>query len=359
MLIISGIAANDWWKLLRQNNFRIDPPYWHKAILLTIRSFFNSKYRQQENKIYGSKIQDTPIEKPPIFILGHWRSGTTLLHNLLALDKQFCFPNLFQVYNPHAFLLLESIIGNRLAEVKPQKRLTDNMEVSFAHPADDEFALAILSLRSPLLNWSFPRRMQFYDRFLTFRDVPGKEIDQWKVAFLLFSKKLTYRYHRQIIFKSPAHTCRIKLLLEMFPDARFIHIHRNPYTVFLSTRKLYETAIPGSYLQKPNQKIITEGIFKRYAEMSDAFFEEKKLIPQGHYAEICFEEFESDLMGTLRQLYNSLSLDGFPALKPVFQTYTDSISNYKKNEHPILDVSQRTQIADRWRRSFKEWGYEV
>jgi hypothetical protein len=284
-----GITTHDWMKLFNENKFKIDPQYWHKALFLTIRSLSNSFYRRKEKNKYASEIAQTSLDYPPIFILGHWRSGTTLLHNLMCLDQQLCFPNLFQVYNPHAFLCLEPIITPQMAEIHSEKRPMDNMKIGFDSPAEDEFALAILSLRSPLLSWPFPRQEHYYDRYLTFQDVPAHEREKWKSSLLLLCKKITLKYNRQIIFKSPSHTGRIKLLLDMFPNALFIHIHRNPYTVFLSTRKLYETAIPGSFLQKPVIEGINNGILKRYKIMYGAFFDEQSLIPKSNFLEIYSE----------------------------------------------------------------------
>lgn len=354
-----GITANDWMKLLIENKFQIHPPFWGKALLLTMRSFFNSSYRRKEQKKYGNLVEQVQLDQPPIFVLGHWRSGTTLLHNLMCLDPQLCFLNLFQAYNPHTFLYMEPIIAPRMANRRAEKRPMDNMKVKFDSPAEDEFALAILSLRSPLLSWPFPRREQYYDQDLTFQNSSRQGLEKWKNSLLLLCKKITLKYQCRIIFKSPAHTARIKLLLEMFPEALFIHIHRNPYTVFLSTRKLYDTAIPGSYLQKPKLDQINDGILRRYRLMYDAFFEQVNLIPKENYVEIGFEDFEQDLIATIAHIYNSLRLTGFDTLKPLLQNYVDSIAGYKKNVHPEIEVSLKEQIANQWKSSFEAWNYQI
>ncbi len=355
---IIGITTGDWLKLLTENKFRIDPPYWHKAIFLTMKSMFNSLHSNKERSVYGQSIQKTRMTNPPLFILGHWRSGTTLLHNLMCQDPQFCYPNLFEVYNPHSFLYLEPMIAPKMAEMPATKRPMDNMEVKFDSPAEDEFALAILSLRSPLLAWPFPRREKIYDRDLTFQDSPQEHINQWKSALLLLCQKLTIKYQRPIIFKSPAHTARLKLLLELFPDAKFIHIHRNPYTVFSSTRKLYDTAVPGSYLQRPNRNTINDGILRRYQMMYQAFFDQLHLIPQQNYVEVCFEQFESSIVATIANIYRQLNLPGFDVLKPKLEAYVNSLSGYKKNVHPSIDSHLRDQIAQQWRVCFDTWGYK-
>ena len=36
------------------------------------------------------------------------------------------------------------------------------------------------------------------------------------------------RSPKRIVLKSPAHTARVRVLLELFPKARFVHIIRDP-----------------------------------------------------------------------------------------------------------------------------------
>jgi hypothetical protein len=140
----------------------------------------------------------------------------------------------------------EKVALKRHEKPVPVKRAMDNVKVTIFSPGEDEFALSSMTQLSPLISWSFPKRASYYDRYLTFCSVPEDIVDKWKSAVMFYYQKLTYRYDRTLIFKSPAHTGRIRLLLDLFPDAQFIHISRNPYTVFQSTRKLYKTAVARS-----------------------------------------------------------------------------------------------------------------
>lgn len=106
---MTGITFGAWMQLLWQNRFQISPAYLHRAVFITFASLANSAFAIGEALIFGKSIQRTEITKPPIFILGHWRSGTTLLHDLLAQDiAQFNFANTYQVVNPLTFLLTEN-----------------------------------------------------------------------------------------------------------------------------------------------------------------------------------------------------------------------------------------------------------
>ena len=355
---LAGITAGDWWRLLRQNRFSVDRVYWHRAVFVSILSLFNSVYRKKEQRLYSRAIANVQITKPPVFILGYWRSGTTYLHYLLAQDtEQFAYPNTYQVANPHHFLSTEKINSQRFAALVPKKRPMDNMALSFQAPQEDEFAPCLMTSRSMYLGITFPRREDDYERYLTFRDVPNEELEEWRAAFRWFLKKLTLKYDRALVLKSPPHTARIRLLLELFPDARFVHIHRNPYTVFQSFQHYFDTAPWHTYLQRPDLVGIDDRIIRRYKVLYDAFFEQRELIPEGHFHEVAFEELEHDSVGQVRMIYHRLNLPGFEAFQPKLQRYVDSLASYQKNEFPELVASVRHKIAQAWHRSFEEWGY--
>lgn len=322
---------------------------------MTIASLANSVFRWYENSVYGPKVMDLKL-KPPVFILGHWRSGTTYLHNLLAVDNQFAWPNFYQVLNPHTFLSSERYF-KIFGLVFPKIRIVDNISLSFEVPHEDEFATCNATFYSPYMTWAFPRWEDHYDRYLTFRGAPEEEIAQWKAALVLFLKKLTWKYDRPLLLKSPPHTCRIRLLFNMFPDARFIHIYRNPYSVFQSTKRLNEFMFHITCLQRLALQRIDARIIRGYKIMYDAFFEERKLIPDSQFHEVCFEELERDPVGQVKKIYAKLNFPGFETVQPSLQRYVDRIPTYRKNEYPELPSSLRREIAQAWQRSFEKWGY--
>ncbi len=224
-------------------------------------------------------------------------------------------------------------------------------------PNEDEFATSAMSLCSPYLLWAFPRNTTHYERYLTFRGVPAVEVDRWKSAFLLFLKKLTLRSDRPMLLKSPPHTGRIRLLLELFPEARFVHIRREPYTVFQSTRHLNRVLTRSLQFQRPDPADADAAVLRRYRLLYDAYFDEKGLIPPGQLHELAFEDLERDPLGEIERVYDGLRLSGFDAMVPRLQTYIATLSDYRKNAYPPLPERLRDQIGETWRRSFDAWGY--
>jgi hypothetical protein len=356
---LAGITAGDWWRLLKENGFAVDPVYWHRAAFISAVSLLNSFYRSQEERRFNELVAKTEIA-PPLFVLGHWRTGTTHLHNLLAQDTaNFAYANTYQVVNPHTFLVTEEVNSKRFAGLVPEKRPMDNVALSFQTPQEDEFAPCLMSLRSLYLGISFARREEHYARYLTFREAPADEVEQWKSAFTWFLKKLTFKYQRPLVLKSPPHTARIRLLLEMFPDARFVHIHRNPYTVFQSFRHYFDTAMWHTYLQTPDLPGIDDRILRRYNVLYDAYFAERSLIPPGRFHEVAFDDLERDPMGAMQTLYEKLSLPGFEKFRPTLQQYVNSLADYRKNEFRQLEPASKQKVAAAWQRSFDVWHYPL
>lgn len=355
---LAGITAGTWRRLLAENRFEVDLVYGHRAAFITCSSLLNSVYAAREFRNYGEAIAATTIREAPLFVLGHWRSGTTLLHYLLARDTdQFAFPNTYQAVNPHTFLSTESFNARRFAWLVPPKRPMDNMALSFQTPQEDEFAPALMTLHSPYIGISFARREEHYWRYMAFRDAPTDQVEEWKKAFLWFLKKLTLKCGRRLVLKSPPHTARIRLLLELFPDAQFVHVHRNPYRVFQSFRHYFDTAMWHTYLQRPELDRIDDRILRRYQLLYDRYFEDRRLIPSGSLHEIRFDDLERDPVSAVRSVYEKFGLNGFASFEPKLRSYVESLRGYQKNEFPPLNVNERRLVACMWERSFDEWKY--
>lgn len=353
-----GFLLGDWLRLLGDNRFKVSPVYGVRAASATANALFNSPVALYERLRYGAAVERTSVAAP-LFILGHWRSGTTFLHQLLALDEQFAFPNLFQVSWPLTFLSSEALSTQLTRFLLPPTRPFDNVRQTWQMPNEDEIATAIVSRRSPYLSGLFPRRTEYYDRYLTFSGVPEREVAQWRAGLLLFLKKLTYKYQRPLVLKSPPHTGRIRLLLEMFPDARFVHIHRHPCAVFQSTLHLIEHGLSLTCFQRPSQVDWVSRTIRVYAEMYESFFTERSLIPDGQLHELAYEDLAKEPVGQVRSIYETLGIKGFDQMERRLRDYLQSISGYRTNRFPDLSNETLSRISASWLQSFDEWGYAI
>jgi hypothetical protein len=354
--LLAGVTLGDWLRLLVENRCAIAPSRIPRAMSITLLGALNSAIRVVDRLRMGRSLNDLPIPAP-LFVLGHWRNGTTHLHNLLAADDRFAFPNTCQVLFPHTFLTSERFNASAMALFLPKRRTMDNVAWSVNSPQEDEFALCVSSLMSPYLGWLFPKRRNHYDRYLTFQGVPEVELNRWRQAFLQFLRKVSWKDGRPLVLKSPPHTARIRILLEMFPQARFVHIHRDPYTVFASSRNAFLVNSEVIGLQRPRLEDLDDWILRQYRTMYDTFFAERGLVPTGRFHEVRFDQLEADPVGTARLTYEALNLPDFHHAEPALRRYLHSIAGYKKNEFSPISPGLRRCIAAEWRRCFEEWNY--
>jgi hypothetical protein len=309
---------------------------------------------------FGPRIRQAKVS-PPVFVLGVMRSGTTHLINLFAEDKRFGYPTLIHVNNPYSFLTLEPFFAKVLDTGVPMDRGIDNMSTGSKAPEEDEYALLSMTRLSFLLAGTFPGRATYYRRFLTFRDASRKEIACWKKALKYFVQKLSLRYGgRPIVLKSPAHTARIRMILDAFPDAKFVLIHRHPFEVFRSyVQMLGKFSAQYNFASFERGEMVNNFAIAIFKEINEAFFADRDLIPKDHYCEIGYESLVKDPIGQMRSIYDSLDLPDFKVVEPTLRNYLKSIADYKKNKQVELPEKLRARLAAEWPRYFQEWGYSA
>jgi omega-hydroxy-beta-dihydromenaquinone-9 sulfotransferase len=356
--VLSGLKVSDWVRLLAERRGDISLSRLPRVASITLQSVKNSAVGVVERGRYYARIRKVEIQ-PPIFVLGHWRSGTTHLHQLLTQDNRFAFPNSYQTAFPHIFLSSEKVDARLLSFFMPKRRPMDNVGLTFSSPQEDEFALCGSCLRSPCMGWVFPKQREHFNRYLTFKGVEGTEVERWKTALEHFIRKVQWRTGRPLILKSPPHTARIQLLLEIFPGAKFVHIHRNPFHVFQSARRLLITMFRWHSLQEPDLASLDDWVISQYQEMYEAFFAQKKQIPKGRFHEVGFEQLERDAVGEVRQLYQALELPEFSFMEPQLKHYVASVAGYRKNSFPEIATELKSKLAKHWARCFQEWGYST
>lgn len=318
-------------------------------------SVFNSIANTAETLRYGRRIRKTSIEHPPIFILGHWRSGTTLVHNLMTLDASLTFPNLYQCMCPGHFLLTERIVTSLTSWLLPATRPMDNMPLGWKVPMEDEMGIAVSCCVSPYLMAAFPGRTEIYERFLDPREMTEAERRVWTASLLTLMKKLTIRSNRPIVMKSPTHTFRIATLLEMFPEAHFVYIFRNPYAVYQSTLHLHRTMFVKNSLEPPHLESADQ-VLSRFDKCIRTYEQTKSLIPAGHLHEVRFEDLENDPLQTMSKLYRSLELPGWERARSAIERQSHGLKSYQKNRF-TMDPEVEQLVYERLKWVFSLYGY--
>jgi hypothetical protein len=346
-----------WLRLLCRNHLAVAPPQWYVAFIVTFVSLGHTLLRWVQEAWYANRLDHVPIPHTPLFIIGHWRTGTTLLHEMLILDPRHAYPNTYQCLEPNHFLLTETLFKRLFRILLPSRRPFDNMPAGWDRPQEDEFALCMMGQPSPYLTVAFPNHPPQDSEALDLDGLPPRARQAWKKAFLRFLRHLTYKDGRRLVLKSPTHTCRIPTLLELFPDARFIHIVRDPFAVFPSTVNMWKAMYVAHGLQRPTFAGLEEFVFDTFTRTYARLEKSKPLLAANRFHELRYEDLIADPVGQMRLLYERLELGGFEELLPRLKSFLDANAGYKRNRYPDLAPELRAEIEQRWGHVIRQYGY--
>lgn len=349
------------WLRLASRSGGVDREFLPRLLAVAATTLLTSPLRLYETVRYGRLVRRTAIHPSPVFILGHWRTGTTHLHNLLCEDRQFGYLSTFQAMTPGFCLMgerrLKPLLA-RAAERDGRTREIDNIPLRLDAPQEESFAIANMTPFASLHVWALPRRArEIFARYVLFEGLPAAERAEWTAAYLTLLRKATLRSGgRRLVLKDPASTGRIPALLELFPEARFVHICRDPYRVFASTLKVYKIVLARTQLQAVSEPEIEELVLRFYEQLMRKYLAEKALIPPGRLVEVRYEELEAAPFDELRRVYDGLGLPGFAAAEPALRAYLESVHGFEKNRYRVDDAVIE-KVNRRWQFALDAWKY--
>ena len=296
-----GMRTAVWWRMVARNRFRIAAHRAHIALGVSLVCPINDLLAGLQRMIYEARIQATPLTRDPLFILGHWRSGTTLLHELLVTDDQFASPTTYQCFAPSHFLASPFVprFGGFLL---PAKRPMDNMDAGWMLPQEDEFALMNLGVPSPYLRIAFPQTQALHLEYLNMSGLSESAVQFWQERLLWFLKAVTLANQgRQLVLKSPPHTGRLRLLRQMFPNAKFIHLIRDPRQLFPSTMRLWNSLDQLQALQPGYGEAEMKQYVARCLQlMYDGYHAARGQVPDRQIIDVRYEQLVASPLHTLR-----------------------------------------------------------
>ena len=353
-----GMPLGVWLPLVAEHRWRITPSRWGLMATVSGAAAFNSLAGPLSEARYRRLLRDPPATPPPLFIIGHWRSGTTLLHELLMLDDRFCCPNTYQCFAPGHFLLTESAVTSALSWIMPAKRPMDDVAAGWDRPQEDEFALVNLGAPSPYRRMAFPVTSPDRPEALDVSLLPPVELDRWRAAMKTFLERLAVHDQRRPVLKSPPHTARMGVLAEMFPEARFLHVVRDPFVVFPSTLRLWRSLHDVQGMQVDRGESLERYVFNAFDEMYAAFDRDRQTLGPGRLHEMRYEDLVTDPMTKLSEAYDRLGLDDFAHMRPALEAHCESMKRYRTNTYRH-DPRIVEKIARRWRPFIDRYGYPV
>ncbi len=301
-----------------------------------------------------NKLQRTTVAKRAagcdlagsVFIVGYWRSGTTLLHELLCNDPRYTFPTTYACMNPHHFMMTQP--SQPVEGAKGTKRPMDDLVVHAGSPQEDEFALLGLGARSPYEAFLTPSHLEAAMALGDPRGLTGSEQEVWKSAFLGFLRGVSYvGGNLPIIVKSPTHSYRIDTIRKLVPDARFVLIVRDPLTVFESVVRMWRTMMTLYALEPvPTEDEIREVILAERPRFEARLADGRAGLPTNRFAEIRYEALAFDPVSTIERLYALLELGDFDQIRPAIESQAKRHVTYQaKNEVPSGPWQERVEMA--------------
>ena len=354
--IWTGMRFSPWWRLLCRNRFDVAPLRIPRACTITALSVFNSCTSLVQRVLYGRRIAATQIEPAPLFVLGHWRTGTTLLHELLAADERNVCPTSLECFTPEHFLVLRCL-APLLRFMLPARRPMDNMNMGWRIPQEDEFALSIMGHPSAYEAIAFPNRRPRQLQHMALDDLTPEQLAERNQAYMKFLRTVLYRRPGRLVLKAPPNTCRVEHLSSMFPEARYVYLVRDPRVVIPSTIHLWRSLYYSLGMQQPDYESLEDNIFERFVLLHERFERSRPHIPEHRLFQLSFETLIRDPVAQLHKLYDHLELGEFAAAEPAIRQYLDSIAGYQMGRYTVSD-----RLAERIERELgaytRQHGYE-
>jgi hypothetical protein len=195
------------------------------------------------------------------------------------------------------------------------------------------------------------------ERALDLRDLPRWAVRRWERTLYRFVQAITYRNGgRRVILKSPPHTCRVPTLLRLFPEARFVHIVRDPYSVYPSTLHLWRVLAGVHGLQPPDWASLPEFVLDTFTTFHARLEESRPLVPKGRLYDLRYEDLVRDPVGELAKVYRALDLGEFEPARAGVESYLARVRGYEPGRYLLTD-EERDVVRSRWGEVIGRYGY--
>ena len=286
-----------------------------------------------QSLIWGRALHRIALSDDPVIVIGHWRSGTTYLHQLLAADPLAATARNALTVAPQVALLLKPSIISVLNQVMTTTRPIDAVPWSALDPQEDEIGLARLTIDTHMAGVAFPQ--DYLKHFHRCALSSNRRFQRQLVHFI----RLTWAHDgdgkRHLLIKNPAHTARVPLLLDLFPKARFVFLKREPVDAIRSLTLVKQKLADLIGLQPaPDQRRQVEETAKAHHLLLEAFEAARPQIPAGQLVEVEYADLVSSPLATVERIYRELSIEGWDQARVPIQAKVERTRAYRAS--PLL-----------------------
>jgi hypothetical protein len=355
---LAAYSLPNMFKVLWHNKFRIHVKYIPRFLYAIVLSIITTPLRITQKIRFHGKIKKIKIKDDPIFIIGHYRTGTTYLMTLMAHDKSKGYVSNIEGYTPLFYLAFPKFTRWLIESSLPDVRPMDNVVMGADEPTEEEYTIGTFTPYGYYTGFIFPRNFDLYSKFLTFKGMP-KHRQKWKRAYHYMVQFLTLGHKgKQLFLKNPTTSYRIPDILEMYPNAKFIHTYRNPYKVYSSTIKFFDEVFAIYTLQTWDKEKMKQDILDNYKLLYEKLDDDLHLIPKDQIVHSKYEDFIKDPVKSLKDIYKKLNIRGWDQAKKDIIDYAESQKReYKPNVH-ITDDDVIRRVNKYWEKMREDYGYE-
>jgi len=242
----------------------------------------------------------------------------------------------------------------------PSGRPGDNLKITVDVPQEDEYALSNSTHRSFYHYFYFPSRYRsLYSKYVRFESLSDYEVNNWKFNYRkLVIKALLYTNGKRAILKNPVNTGRMLTLLEIFPDAHFIFLIRNPLMVYLSAKKFFADLFPIVNLEEFSEEEISRTILDIYVNMLHDYLDDKEKAPAGKIIEVRYEMLQENPIDEVEKIYKKFGFSNFHEIKPLLRDFMLTQKGHTVDEY-TMEKEELDHVMSKLDFAMKHWGYDL
>jgi hypothetical protein len=342
--LMAAMPVEVFVRLLLRNGISFGPAYIFRTLFILQSGVWSTFLAQREKRRFGARIKAAAPPRDPLILVGHWRTGSTLLHQLLNCDPQFAAPTLYQTSYPTSFMSSRRFVEPIMSRLLLPKRPMDDVRLGMDEPIEEEGAIFRIAGLSPFERLMFPHTPEYFllndETFLG----PPETQAAWDRALLYFVTALTFHTGKRVLLKNPFHSFRIPTLVRLFPHAKFIHIYRDPHVVVPSTVRMWSLVGAENAMRRQWQPPRFEDVARVLDRMLTRVRADLELLAPDRRMEMKFEDLEREPLRTIRDAYERLGLDFSPRFEAGMKQLLGELSAYRKNRYE-LTVEQKDLVS--------------
>lgn len=332
LLVIAGFIRP--WVLLR--GLWVGRPFlsrWSSAVVITVSGLMVEPLAWFQSLLIRRQLRAQRLPSDPIVVIGHWRSGTTYLHQLLASDPAAATVRNSLMVAPQVGVLLRPLIEPLLSRLMSAIRPIDAVSWGPGDPQEDELCIAKLTLDTNMTGVAFP--LDYLVHFRRSVLVTTRRFERlW-----LYVMQLTWLHagagRSHLLIKNPAHTARVPMVLKHFPKARFILLKREPIDSIRSLVQVKQRMSALVGLQPlPSQITQVEETVTAHRELMQAFEASRHLIPAGQLIEVAHTDLVQQPLDVVKRIYEAFGLLSWNSAQPHICQRIEQSSTYQA--HPVI-----------------------